>query len=121
MKQLSESFACLKQSDLNNSDDKQQCHHILKQEIQKLSAEKLQLYGATQMGGIVDENSLTVTIHRIQRADQMINVKFGVFFVEVVGGCNCHDDPVAYNGYCDLLLEINLSEHQCHLKLIDDL
>ena len=37
-------------------------------------------------------------------------VRLGVFFAEVVGGCNCHDDPVATHSYALLGLRIARSD-----------
>ena len=66
----------------------------------------LPLQSCCTQGGIVDETECTVGLLGYERVDWGVRVRADVFFIEVVGGCNCHDEPVRHNAYC--VIEIGL-------------
>ena len=80
---------------------------VLKDEIKHLDAGSLPLQQFTTQGGIVDDADISVTVLGLDDQGDEIRAKVGVFFTEVVGGCNCHDDPVLANAYGELRLSIN--------------
>lgn len=79
----------------------------LKQELETLPSGSLPLYQATQQGGQVDDSNIAVLINSVEEQDKLICVSIGVFFYEIMGGCNCGDEPPSENTYCDMLLSIN--------------
>lgn len=65
-------------------------------------------YIQPQMGGFVDDSSLRLSVLRADIIeDNSLQLKCSIFFVEAIGGCNCHDDPHTENGYCEMLIEWN--------------
>lgn len=85
------------------------CRTAIKRDLENLGGDVLPLHRATTQGGMVDDSRLSVTVLSAEAVDGQIQVRAGVFFSEVVGGCNCHDDPVEANGYC--LLAIRIDPH----------
>ena len=79
----------------------------LKNEIQNLKSGVLPLHLATTQGGMVDDSNISATIINSTENDDCIQAKVGIFFNEVIGGCNCHDDPVSENTYCEIQVSIN--------------
>ncbi len=59
------------------------------------------LAGCTR-GGMVDDGDLEVSVLTLMEEGGRVTARVGVFFSEVVGGCNCSEDPVANNAYCVL-------------------
>ena len=79
----------------------------LKNEIQNLKSGVLPLHLATTQGGMVDDSNISASIISSSENDDCIQAKVGVFFNEIIGGCNCHDDPVSENTYCEIHVSIN--------------
>lgn len=59
----------------------------------------LPLADACTQGGRVDESARSIGVLRSWHEDGCGHVRIGVFFGEVVAGCNCNDDPVTDNVY----------------------
>ncbi len=91
----------------------------LKTAITQLPPGSLPLQQATTQGGLVDDSQIAVTVLGSQRGDNEIVARVGVFFEEVVGGCNCHDDPVSVNGYCTLQVRIDANTGEAKFLLIN--
>jgi hypothetical protein len=51
--------------------------------------------GCTQ-GGWADTNNLSLSMFALDVGKREIVAVVAAFYTEVVGGCNCHDDPVSY-------------------------
>ena len=68
----------------------------------------LPLGRACTQGGIVDEADRSLSILSARRSAGQGEARVGVFFVERVGGCNCHDDPAESTAYA--VIEVQLSE-----------
>ena len=81
--------------------------HVLKNELESLTAGSLPLHEYTTQGGMVDDNNIAVSVFSVEELGDGLQAKVGVFFTEIVGGCNCHDDPVGENAYAELVLRIN--------------
>ena len=62
----------------------------------------LPLQACCEQGGVADDRRISVALLELQRGRERILARVGVFFTEVVGGCNCHDDPLEANRYCVL-------------------
>lgn len=74
---------------------------VVKREVIALGAQQLPLEQGLTRGGMVDAENLDATVIAFHETDAGLVVKLGLFYAEVVGGCNCHDDPVAEPGYCE--------------------
>ncbi len=85
-----------------------------------LDAESLCLHQATTMGGCVDADSIAVTILSIADETGDPVVRVGVFFNEIVGGCNCHDDPVASPAYCELIVSLDAVTGQAEIRKLTE-
>ena len=57
-------------------------------------------------GGMIEPEGWSITLLSARRIDHTIHARLGFFFTEVVGGCNCHDDPIRYAEY--RVLELTL-------------
>ncbi len=59
----------------------------------------------------IDESFIDITLLSSVETKQVIQLKIGVFFREILTGCACSDDPlqtIMYeNGYCELQAEFN--------------
>ncbi len=94
-------------SDCLNCPDEATFAARLKAAITQLPPGSLPLQQATTQGGLVDDSQITVTVLDSHRDDDGIVARIGVFFDEVVGGCNCHDDPICTHCYCTLQVNID--------------
>jgi hypothetical protein len=93
---------------------------VLKQGLQGLQSGALPLEHATTQGGHVDDSDLSVTVLRTVENDHSVEAEVGVFFTEVVGGCNCHDDPLAVNAYCEMRVTIDKASAEAVFSLLAD-
>lgn len=83
---------------------------ILKQEIAQLGAGQLPLQQGLSTGNYVADEPITVAINSVAELDNVIRVKVGIFYMGVMGGCSCADDPAPaseINEYCEVLLDID--------------
>jgi hypothetical protein len=78
----------------------------LKQQMMDLDASVLPLTAAMNQGGQIDESSIAFSVITADETEDAIRAKVGVFFCEVVGGCNCAEDPVVSNMYCEVRVRI---------------
>jgi hypothetical protein len=81
---------------------------VLKDEIESLGPGVLPLQQCTTQGGNIDDSDISVSVLSCGESGDTITAKLGIFFTEVVGGCNCHDDPVRENGYCEIGISIDM-------------
>lgn len=79
----------------------------VKFEIEKLGNDVLPLNQATCQGGIADDSDISALINSTTEDETHLLINIGVFFNEIIAGCNCSDDPAMENTYCELLLTIN--------------
>ena len=79
----------------------------LKAELESLAKGTLPLQLATTQGGIVDDSNISALINHCSEDEASIQIKVGIFFNEIVAGCNCDDDPASDNTYCELLVSID--------------
>jgi hypothetical protein len=74
--------------------------------VMGLPAGSLPLHAGCTQGGWVDDSALAVNVLELRSDAQRIEARVGVFFTELVGGCNCHDDLVKVNAYS--VLEVHI-------------
>lgn len=79
----------------------------LKGEIENLKIGTLPLENGISQGGRIDDSNITATILNTSDNPSTIKTKAGIFFTEIVGGCNCNDDPVEINAYCEIIINID--------------
>lgn len=79
----------------------------LKQELCELPAGSIPLHLATEQGGMVDDSRIAVSVLDSREHAGSIEARVYVFFDEIVGGCNCHDDPVASKMQCEMRINID--------------
>lgn len=58
-------------------------------------------------GGMIEPEGWSIDLLSVRRTDRAIQARLGFFFTEVVGGCNCHDDPTRYDEYRVLELVVD--------------
>ncbi|MDO8262044.1 MAG: hypothetical protein Q7T21_02355 [Gallionella sp.] len=83
---------------------------ILRQEIAQLGAGQLPLQQGLSTGNYVADEPITVAINSVAELDNVIRVKAGIFYMGVIGGCSCADDPAPtseINEYCEVQLDID--------------
>jgi len=78
----------------------------LKIQLAELGSDDLPLAAAMTQGGQIDDSEISFSVLGVDETVDALNAKVGVFFKEVVGGCNCSEDPVAHNTYCEMIVEI---------------
>ena len=93
---------------------------ILKKELESLPAGVLPLENGLTQGGYVDDNNITATVLNVSEQQSVINARVGVFFTEIVGGCNCNDDPFEINAYCEIIISIHKSTSEADVVAISD-
>ena len=79
----------------------------LKSELQAMEKGALPLHKFTNQGGKVNDADLSASVLSVNENEGHITAKVGIFFIEVVGGCNCDDDPEEVNAYCEMVLRID--------------
>ena len=80
----------------------------------------LPLEQAVSQGGVVDTGELDFTVLKVEDTNKRIQVRVGVFFREVVGGCSCGDEPYSDNGYCEVRLVIDRRTARGECELLSD-
>ncbi|MCK5697120.1 MAG: glucosamine--fructose-6-phosphate aminotransferase [Gammaproteobacteria bacterium] len=90
----------------------------LKQEMEGLNNDLLPLNKATCQGGVADDSNIAVLVNSIMTTDTHLQINTGIFFYEIIAGCNCNDDPVAENTYCEVLVSINRTNAETEFILL---
>ena len=89
-----------------------------KSEVLNLKPDSIPLHLATTQGGYVNYDNIGLSILSTNEDENYLNIKTGIFFTELVGGCNCDDDPASDNTYCELLVNIDKSSAETTFALI---
>lgn len=87
--------------------------HTFKAEILALDPLSIPLHLATSRGGYIDYGNIELMILSTGEDSTHLKISTGFFFTEVVGGCNCDDDPIEANDYCTFLISINKTTSAC--------
>ena len=93
---------------------------VFKDELKHAQSGTIPLHQGTSQGGIVDDNNISVLILNSDEVDDFIKIKTGIFFNEIIGGCNCHDDPVSENSYCEMEISINKKTAEVKFTLLNE-
>lgn len=92
----------------------------LKQELEALGPKALPLAECVTQGGMVGDESVSVTVLKVEDLGQHLAVKLGVFFTEIVICCGCGDDPMPSNAYCELQLDIAKATGETGVKVLTE-
>jgi len=94
-----------------------------KHEVEQLDAELLPLQqGLTGTSSVADA-PFTVLLLRATTAGDCLQVKAGIFYAGILGGCSCADDPTpleAQPEYCELWFDIDLRSGETDVRLVMD-
>ena len=91
----------------------------LKHALEQLAPADLPLSRACNAGGLIEDSRLAVTVISAYAALQVIHVRLGIFFSELVGGCSCGDEPYSQPGYCQLQVSIDRQTAEASFELLD--
>lgn len=94
---------------------------VLKNEIQGLEHTVLPLQQGLAQSSMVSDSAFSVVILQVTDAQQVIQVKTGIFYNGIIAGSCCADDPTPVceqTEYCEVQLEINKSTAQTSVTLL---
>ena len=92
----------------------------LKRELEALAPDALPLQQGIAQGGLADGTDITVSVFSTRDDAQAIHANLGVFFTEIVAGCNCGDDPMPLPAYCVMRCSIDKASAQVAVTVIVD-
>jgi len=84
-------------------------HASLKHYVLEYFKTSLHQHIQPQMGGFIDEQSIGISILNSCIERDSIQVKSSIFYIELIGGCNCNDGPHEENGYFEQFIKISES------------
>jgi hypothetical protein len=96
---------------------------VLKSEVAQLGVEHLPLQQGLSGSNCVVDVPVTPVIHSIVEMENLIRIRLGIFYLGIVGGCSCADDPTLSgenNEYCEVQLDIDKETAAAILTLISD-
>jgi len=91
-----------------------------KREVQALDAQQLQLHRAMQHGNHPGTRAPSVILLGSRGDQRSIEIRAGVLFSSVIGGCNCADDPSPLdeiNEYCEMTFHIDRVSGETRIDL----
>ena len=92
----------------------------LKSELAGLEDGILPLQQAATHGGMIDCNSLSLTLISTTDNQASLVARVGIFFNEIVGGCACGDEPFEANAYCVIDISLDKTTAAAQFALVDD-
>jgi hypothetical protein len=88
--------------------------------LRTLPPGSLPLEAACTQGGIVDDRDAAFTVLGIDATPRWVTARVGIFFKELVGGCNCHDDPIESHAYGVFQVEVDRTTGVTTISPVDD-
>ena len=88
-----------------------------KREIQGLPSGTLPLQSRGTQNGLVDDSDLSLVLLQTTETGDMYNIRTGVFFSGIIGGCSCGDEPEAENAYCEIWVRIHNKTAEASISL----
>ena len=79
---------------------------VLSAQLRDLPITALPLQAGCVQGGWASTDSVQLTLIGVEPDQDGLEVAVMAYFEEVVGGCNCSDDPVAYPATLRMLMSI---------------
>ena len=96
---------------------------ILRQEIERLTAEQLPLQQGLSSTSHALDNGISAMIISVAGEESVIRAKAGIFYTGIVAGCSCADDPGPVNEqseYCVVQVTIDKATAEATLVLLDE-
>ncbi len=93
----------------------------IKAEIEQLSYRELPLQQALSRTSVVSDDPVSAVIIAVEEQLKTVQVKCGIFYSGIIGGCNCADDPTppsTEQEYCELLFEIELESGRAAVTIV---
>ncbi|CAB5501782.1 hypothetical protein [uncultured Gammaproteobacteria bacterium] len=92
-----------------------------KQAFKSLTLDDLPLAVCCHHSGDIDKDSIEIAILSSAESENIIQLKTGVFFREVLAGCACSDNlsqAISYeNGYCELHIKFDKDADKLEIAL----
>ena len=79
----------------------------LKKSLSLLPYQCFNLEKLCRFGGYIDQESFSLNILTIDKHFETFEVKLGLFFNEIIGGCNCSEEPFTEVNYLEAYYQIN--------------
>ena len=76
--------------------------------LSALPLNSLPLDDCASRGGMIDPEDWSFSALSVDRTASALSARLSLFFTEIVGGCNCHDEPSVYHGHELVVAEIDL-------------
>lgn len=92
---------------------------VLKNEMRTIAPDLLPLYIESAQGGLMDFNDISISILSATENEKTLDLKVGLFYTELVGGCNCDDDPTPVNSWGTLEIIIERKTAATYFSLLD--
>lgn len=92
---------------------------VLKEELAALGPDALGLQRALTAGSLARPDDIGIMVLRHRERSDAIEVRAGVFFLSVLGGCACADDPTPENEhaeYCEIDVTIDRQTGEARLQ-----
>ncbi|MBT8429849.1 MAG: glucosamine--fructose-6-phosphate aminotransferase [Gammaproteobacteria bacterium] len=89
------------------AEDSERFKQRLASALNALPRGSLPLHAGCGQGGLVDDSDISASVLGVEQDNDRFVARVGIFFTEIVGGCNCNDDPLEVNAYC--VLEVAIS------------
>lgn len=83
---------------------------VLKQEVAQCGRDWLPLQQGLSASSSVADAPITLVVLSATELENAIQVRAGIFYQGLIGGCSCADDPTPDSEnteYCEVLLEID--------------
>lgn len=91
----------------------------LKRELESQAA-ALPLQQGVAQGGVADGSNLAISVFGTREDERAVHAEVGVFFSEVVAGCNCGDDPMELHAYCVMQVSISKAGSGAAVRVLAD-
>lgn len=89
----------------------------LKNELEALPPGSLPLLQAASRG-VPDDRELRVMLLHAADHQDGIQAKVGVFFNEILAGCNCGDEPTSLQSYCEMQVSIDKTTAEAEFSVL---
>ena len=88
--------------------------------LEALPRGSLPLQAGCTQGGRADDSRVSVSVLDVTEAPDRVVARVGVFFIEIVGGCNCSEEPLEANAYCVLEVAIRRGDGVTAIAVLED-
>lgn len=95
---------------------------LLKADIEQLGVEQLPLQQGMSACSFVLDKEINVMVLNVAEASGCIQVKAGIFFLGIIPGACCADDPTpveAQNEYCEVVFDIDKTTAEATVSLVE--